>query len=41
MNQTEEIIKTLEIIKNIEPNTKLKILISNLIDEYKNHELKS
>lgn len=35
MNQSEEIIKTLEIIKGIETNIKLKILISNLITEYK------
>jgi len=35
MEQKEEIIKTLEIIKSIEKDTKLKILISNLITEYK------
>ncbi len=41
MNQTEEIIKTLEIIKGIEQDTKRKILLSNLITEYqrvKNYE---
>jgi len=34
MNQTEEIIKTLEIIKQYETDTKRKILLSNLITEY-------
>ncbi len=40
MNQIEEIIKTLEIIKTIETDTKLKILILNLITEYQkvNHD---
>ena len=35
MNQIDEIIKTLEIIKSIEKDTKKLILLSNLINEYK------
>jgi len=35
MNRIEEIIITLEIIKKHETNTKLQILLSNLINEYK------